>query len=120
MAKIKEMRLNEYRGYRAIKANRVCAECGGELKMAKDARRGNQKGAQDQAYFCQPKCRIAYNNRMKVRGAKIMPFLMEWRKGPRCAEALAQACTMIGRWIDEDKQAGRDCFVPNYWYRNVK
>ena len=85
---------------------RTCAECGQAYTTKRT-----------ETFYCGPKCAAAFNNRMKSRGAKIMPLLMRWRYAkPRDTKAYTRACNLLALFPDEDVKAGRPSFVANEFF----
>ena len=79
----------------------ACKECG--AKFTKDGR---------DKHFCRSKCRNAFNNRKKARGAMLVDLFMRARfdrKGTG-EGAYSEMCTLASVWRDEDKKAGRASF----------
>jgi hypothetical protein len=71
--------------------------------------------AQTSQLFCTPAHRNAWNNRAAVRARVLLPFAItaritrEGTRGDRDTgrEAANHRNTLIRRWVDEDKEAGR-------------
>tara|TARA_R110002012_G_scaffold39633_1_gene109537 strand:- start:1556 stop:1912 length:357 start_codon:yes stop_codon:yes gene_type:complete len=79
----------------------ACKECG--AKFSKDGR---------DKHFCRSKCRNAFNNRKKARGAILVDLFMRARfdrKGTGKG-AYSEMCTLASVWREEDKKAGRASF----------
>ncbi|MBP2297984.1 hypothetical protein [Azospirillum picis] len=73
----------------------VCRECGAAYKATDLAQE-----------FCRPACRIAWNNRARLRGAKLYEAVMTWRV-LRQPGALAVVTALVSTFLDEDRAAGR-------------
>jgi len=73
----------------------VCRECGA-IYTASDL-------AQE---FCRPACRVAWNNRARLRGAKLYEAVMTWRV-LRQPGGFAAVTALVSAFLDEDRTAGR-------------
>lgn len=74
---------------------RACKECGQEFVS----------GRAD-AVFCGGACRQAFNNRRLRRGAQLYDAAMEYRD-KRERGGLAELTTIIDRFLQQDREAGR-------------
>lgn len=84
-------------------AQKVCPECGGPVE------RKSKKGPRP--IFCCEAHKVAFQNRMIVRGRVLAPFVMGWRidrgSGEIAKEAFSQLCSIVDRFNAEDAKAGR-------------
>lgn len=73
----------------------LCRECGA-VYTATDL-------AQE---FCRPACRIAWNNRARLRGARLYEAVMTWRV-LRQPGGFAAVTALVSDFLAEDRAAGR-------------
>ncbi len=55
--------------------------------------------------FCHPNCKRSYHRRNEVRGATVVPLLIEWRKtrGKGKAGGITDIAEIVDRWVSEDR-----------------
>lgn len=85
--------------------HRCCKECSKPLATT----------AKATAEFCGTPCRIAWRNRRTHRGAELYDIFMAIRFDRPLAASLglwALACRMASVWNEDDKEAGRQSYVP--------
>jgi len=73
----------------------VCRECGAAYRVTDLAQE-----------FCRPACRIAWNNRARLRGARLYEAVMTWRVLRRPG-SFAEVTALVSLFLDEDRTAGR-------------
>lgn len=73
----------------------VCRECGAVYTVTDLAQE-----------FCSPFCRVAWNNRARLRGAKLYEAVMTWRV-LRQPGGFAAVTALVSDFLDEDRAAGR-------------
>lgn len=71
----------------------VCLECGHVAQTRRN----------DQNTFCSPKCRMAWHNRRRARGAELYDFVMAWRFERNQTDTLAQLGRLASAYNDADK-----------------
>ncbi len=86
----------------------ICRECGAAFEPRR---------AREDAAFCRPVCRSAFNNRRFTRGAQLydMMMLLRYQRGLAKARGIwALLCRMCQDWRAEDVEhrAGRPSWQP--------
>lgn len=87
-----------------------CLECGNALTVP-----GQNSKPSPAKKFCQPACRMAFNNRRRDRGAELYDLFMGLRFNRDEAAKMgiwSQMCTLASAYRDADnhKRAGRPSF----------
>jgi hypothetical protein len=81
----------------------ICPNCGGEVK------RKSERGPFPT--FCSDECRKEKGNRDLTRGSVIVGYAQTWRRnrgvGGLAKSAFAELCSIVDRFNDEDRKAGR-------------
>lgn len=76
---------------------RACLECGTQFPVTRSDR-----------IFCTPICKRAYHRRNELRGAAIVPKLLEWRMGRHKkgggGATISDIAAMVDGWVEDDRR----------------